>query len=571
MSSVNISAAPAPRKARVRLPWLLVLLLAAVLVFQGQGEMVRVITPPSAAWSRPLTLASAPANGSFTQVALADGRLVVIWATQQGFQLFSVAPDGAVTGPVALFSSEVSPAGVKAVLSGDAVYMFWEDFSTHTLRAAAVAPDGTVKAAPRNLATGVKAYAAAAGGSQNAPHVLALTADQVALYGLSQMGDWTAATLPLTLRGGLGVDLQSARDGTLYGLAATEEDRVGEAPVHILLLQPDTQGRLLEGAQPRLVAREVATSGLQPLKEGLSHLSLGLDTHNAYVFWDVQRNDRGERSTISSYVTWPVERPPAQPLEPAGLSALPNFGRPISGLSGVVPAPGQAGQLVTAAPATLGSGRDRVVETLELTFQDGKLVSQQLAGPSTSMTLQPLMARSGQDRWLTWVQPRGNSAALLVGGTAESFRKAMGRVRLSDWLDAVGNTVVNIGYAYVPALISLAWVFPTLMLIVAAYLMALNWAERHGLILNLVGIVIYLALKVFMSNSLLLTPPVVARMPAFMAAHVSWVAVGSLVAASLELLRKNRRFLQAPVAASLAPLILYDMALMALIVAPYVK
>lgn len=567
MSSMSIPVNSAPRKALGRLPWLLIFLLVVVLVFQAQAELTRVVTPPSAAWSRPLSVAAASANASFTQASLPDGRLLIIWAAEHGFRLYTVAPDGTASGPVDLFASEAGPVGVTSVALGTDVYLFWEDFSTHTLRTTAIASDGTVKAAPQDIVTGVKGYAAAAGGTPSAPHVLAMTADRLILYTLSPAGTWAAAASPLPLQGGLAVDLQGAQDGALYGIVAARENQEGEAPVHMLLVRPGAQGTAAAG----LVTREVTGFSLDTMKEGLSHLTLGLDSRNAYAFWDVQRNDRGERTTISRYVTWPLGQPPEQPLEPAGLLPLPGSALQVSSLSGVVPAPGQDARLAAAASATVGTGRDRAVEILELTFQGGTLVDQQLAGPSSSISLQPLIARSGQDRWLTWVQPRGDSAVLLAGSTISSFREDRARVRTSDWMQAIGTTVLNIGFAYVPILISLAWLFPTLMLIVAIYLLALNWAERHGLVLNTVGIVSYIALKLYLTQSLLFTPPVLARMPAFMASHVTWMAVGTVIAASLELLRRNRRFLQAPVAASLAPLVLYDVVLMALVVAPYVK
>ncbi|MGE5589486.1 MAG: hypothetical protein ACM3ZA_02480 [Bacillota bacterium] len=529
--------------------------------------MARAVTPPSAGWSRPLTIDRAPANGSTTQVSLPDGRLAVIWAADQGFRLYTVAPNGTASAPVSVFPSEASPVGVESVAVGTDVYMFWEDFSTHTLRTAAITPDGSVRAAPRDIVAGVKGYAAAVGGNPSVPHVLTMTGDRLALYGLSPAGAWTVVGSSLPVQGGLALDLQGAQDGSLYGLVATRENQEGNSPVHVLLVRPGAQGTNAAG----LDAREVAGFSLETLKEGLSHLSLGLDARSAYAFWDVQRNDRGERTTISQYVTWPLGQPPVQPLQPAGLSPLPGSALPVSDLSTVMPAPGQDARLAAAASAVVGTGRDRAVEIMELTFQDGRLVEQQLAGPSSSMSLQPLLTRSGQDRRLTWVQPRGSSAVLLAGSTMDAFREARAKVNASDWTQAISTAVLNIGFAYLPALISLAWLFPTLMLIAAIYLVALNWAERNGLILNVVGLVVYIALKLYLTQSLLFTPPVLARMPAFMASHVSWLAVATVVAASLELLRKNRRFLQAPVAASLGPLVMYDVVLMALIVAPYVK
>ena len=551
------------RVRRFRMPWIFALALATVLVLQGQGEMRLVLTPPSPEWSRPLTIATASSNRALAQVALPAGRLMIVWAGEKGFHSYVIGPSGQVEATSTFLEDQASPSGVRAVVIGDRVDLFWLNFSTHTLWTAAVAPTGQVLASAQSVASGVTEFAVTTGGTPAGPRLLALQGGGAAFYVPASGEGWQRLSQPTGLGGAVAVDVRGAADGTLYAAVARQDASGNPNVVHLLA------ARLAPAGSAE--AFEVAQVSLQPMKEALGSLSLGLDKQNAYIFWDVERNDRGERSTLPRYVSWPLTQAPDAALEPQPLRPDPVQPPKASGLSGAYPAPGQFDQLLVAVPATIGAGRDRVVETLELTFEGGKMVRQRLAGPSSSITLQPQLSRTGADRWLTWVVPLGTQVQLQTGSTAASFRKTAGRWRLPDWLDTIGNTAVNLGFAYLPALISAIWILPVLGFIALSYMLFLNWAERNSLIVNLGGLAIYVVSKIYFSPQMLFTAKILARMPAWLAAHILWIVLATVVLAALEVLRKNRLAFSTSVASALAPLIFYDVILTALIAAPYFK
>lgn len=547
---------------RFRPPWIVVLAVVLVLAFQGAGEMQKVLAPPSAEWSRPLTVATAPSNRAFTQVVLPDGRLMVIWGSDKGFHSYLVSTTGKVEATASFLEDQAAPSGVRAVAGADRVILFWLDYAAHTLWTAAISPDGHVLTPAASFASGVTDFAVALGGEPYGPRLLVLAGGKASLYAPAEAGRWVPSPLPGSVESATALDLKGSNDGTLYAVVA-QQDASNDGIVLLVGIRLPPAG----GGQ----AFELIRIRLQSLKEALGALSLGMDRQNGYVFWDVERNDKGERSTLSRYVSWPLDQAPDRSLEPKALVSDATQSLRASGLSRAHPAPGQYDQLSVAVPATVGVGRDRVVETLELSFQGGRLIGQRLAAPSTSITLQPHLIRGGSDRWLTWVVPHGGEVELKTGSTAPAFRQAMGRIQGRDWLDAIGNTAVNLGFAYLPFLISLAWVLPTVMFVAVAHLLAINWAEHNQLALNLLGLGLYLWLKIELSHMLLFTPALLGKMPPTLSASLTWVLVGTLAVAALELLRRNRHALWQSVASGLMLLMLYDVVLTGLFAAPYVK
>ncbi|MHB9144805.1 MAG: hypothetical protein ACYC5Y_05660 [Symbiobacteriia bacterium] len=543
-------------------PWVLILAILAVLSLQGAEELQQVLQPPSPDWSRPLVLDTVSNNHSLTQVVLPDGRLLAFWAQDKGIRSYLVGTAGSLEATHDLLPEQTAPNSIQALEVGGQVQLFWLDYPTHTLFTATVSDNGATASPASVVATGISAFAAAPGGQPLAPRVFVLAGEGARFLAPATTGHgWQLLAAPAGFAASNAVSLQGAQDGTLYGVLAQPKQVRNGAGVGFSLLRLTPTGDLAVTA--------LAERPLEEMKDAISTVSLGLDDQNGYLFWDVSRNDRGTRSTQAQFVTWPLSQPPAAPLEPKSFAFDPSSTPAASGPSGVTPAPGQAPQLMVAVPATAGSGRDRAIETFEVMFQDGKLVAQHLAGPASSLTMQPQPAQVGRGRWLTWIVPVGTGVTLHVGSTLPSFRAAQEAVSAQDWEDAIGTTLVNTGYAYLALVVSLLWLLPTVMAIVLAYLVSLNWAERNPFWLNLGGLAVYALAKLYVARLMLFKPVNVAVMPAWLGHHPTLVILATIALAVLESFRRNRRWLGSSVAAGVLPTALYDVILMALLLGPY--
>lgn len=553
---------PRRRSRWRRIPWAVFAGIVLILAFQVQQNMQQALTPPSPEWSRPLTLDTAGKNRSISQAVLPDGRLLVVRSEEKGFRSYVVTPQGAVASTHNLLSQQVEATGVRVVVAGGQPRLFWLDYPTRTLFTADLTADGAAAGQGRVIDTGIKGFAVTVGGTPLAPRVLAITDTGATL--IVPSGDrWQRRPLPAPVPNTTAVDMTAAQDGTVYAALAQGESGSGLQGERFSLLRLSPVGEL--------TVVPLAQRKLEEMKDSVGTVAIGIDRQNGYLFWDVTRNDRGVRSTQSEFVTWPLAQVPSGPLaiQPFRLDEASSL--QASSPNGIRPAPGQADALFVAVPATVGSGRERVVETLQVTFQGGKLTGQQLAGPAPSFTLQPQLAVNGDTHWLTWVVPGGDGVTLRIGSTAPAFRRAMGRISSQDWQDAIGTALIGIGYAYLPLVVSLLWLLPPIIFVVLFYLLALNWAERNPLILNLGGLVVYLVAKLRFSQLMLFRPSVLAHMPPWLGPHAVWIGVATLLVAALELFRLNRRWLQSSVTSGLVPLALFDAVLMALAVAPYMR
>lgn len=561
VTAANQARARARRRARWNMvPWILILGILMVYVLQGAQTMKGVLKPPSPDWSRPLMLDSAASNHSLTQVVLPDGRLLAFWAQDHGIRSYLLDTAGKLEATHDLVTAQNAPSSVQAIIVDGQVRLFWIDYDTHTLFTTTVTDAGATAAQPSVVGTGISVYAAAPGGQPLGPRVLALAGDGLRLLAPAPTGHgWNPLATPAGLTAGEAVALQGAQDGTLYGALARSQTVQNSAGVGFELLRFTPAGEL--------TVTHLAERPLDQMKDAIGLVTLGLDKQNGYLFWDVNRNDRGNRSTTAQFVTWQLANPPTMSMEPQSFTLDPTKG--ASSPSSVTPAPGQAEQLMVALPGVVGSGRDRVVDTIEVLFQGGKAVAQNLAGPTSSMTMQPQPSQGGGNRWLTWVVPTGTGASLMAASTVPSFRAAMGSISGQDWQDVIGTTLVNTGYAYLPLVVSLLWLLPTMMAIVLFYLLALNWAERNPYWLNLSGLVVYLIGKFIFAQSMLFKPYNVAHMPAWLGGHPYLAIVGTLVVAVLESFRRNPKWLKASVTGGILPTALFDAILMALLMGPY--
>jgi len=224
------------------------------------------------------------------------------------------------------------------------------------------------------------------------------------------------------------------------------------------------------------VARQMSPA--QPVGVIFRHLRqhatgpfLGLDSTNAYVFWSVEGEDRGQLY----YSTFPLDDPGAYRVEEVHLPST-NF------ITASAAAPGQSSEMVAAWTVEVSSHLIREQQVAEAHFSAGQFRAMQIVSLSKTASLCPIVLRDARrNRHMIWLDAAGfGQYRVMYASTSPSVKEMTDRLNVRSLVDETLDTFISLSLVilFLPLLFLWALVPMTFLVIYSVVTYRVELSER---------------------------------------------------------------------------------------------
>lgn len=189
------------------------------------------------------------------------------------------------------------------------------------------------------------------------------------------------------------------------------------------------------------------------------------------------------------------------------------------------------GSVLALATATLiRSLSDRSREVIEVRLRQGGGGGAGVAEAVSArrgVALSPAVSAGGGACYAAWLSTGGfGRYQVVAAGTGQQIRAGLGKSGAREWRESALNLLMRYGMSYVALFFATGWLIPSFIVILLGYVVALTWAERFPTRLWFLGMLAYLAAKLYVLQEYFYAPAYRWLMPEELGGATGMAAAG---------------------------------------------